>query len=172
MQKSATTGGGLTNRLQILIGFAVLLVGTFVYLTDRPPDHIYFLSIGPAAMSFYGAVPHLFGPIGNSLPSFAHVFSVILITAGVLSCHKKGYLIICSAWLLVDCAFEWGQKSTAWCSGMIPDCFSNIPFLENIETYFLNGTFDPVDVVAILIGTLTAYMVLIKTDKTIRRQNQ
>jgi hypothetical protein len=38
------------------------------------------------------------------------VFAFILITAGLLGYRKKGYFIICLSWLLVDCAFELGQK--------------------------------------------------------------
>jgi hypothetical protein len=52
-----------------------------------------------------------------------------------------------------------------WSSKIIPDWFTGIPFLENADNYFLQGTFDVMDVAAIAIGAGTAYFVLINTLK-------
>jgi len=38
-----------------------------------------------------------------------------------------------------------------------------IPFLENTENYFVRGTFDFGDMMAIVIGSLIAYFVLLIT---------
>jgi len=48
---------------------------------------------------------------------------------------------------------------------IVPDWFSTIPFLENTKNYFQYGTFDFIDLLAITIGALTAYFVLITTMK-------
>lgn len=152
------------NILQVLIGIAVLLVGSLVYLIDRTPYQTYFI-YRIANISLYNALPNLFGHIGNSLPAFIHVFSFILITAGFIFCNKKGYLIICLSWFLIDCVFELGQKFNTWSSKIIPDWFAGIPFLENTENYFLQGTFDFIDLTAIAFGTVIAYFVLLTTNK-------
>lgn len=165
MKEHFKTNSSTVNWLQILIGAASLLFGTFVYLVDRPPDQTYFVYNSSIAISLYNILPNLFGPIGNSLPAFIHVFSFILITAGLIAYQKRGYLIICFSWLIVDCAFELGQKFNSLAVKIIPHWFSRIPFLENTDNYFFTGTFDYFDLTAITIGTIMAYFVLLTTRK-------
>jgi len=140
----------IVNRLQVLIGLSGLLLGTIVYLVDRPPEHTYFVYISGFKISLYNTLPNIFGAIGNSLPAFIHVFSFILITAGLISCHKTGFLIICLSWFLVDCAFELGQKFNSLFLKIIPGWFAGIPFIENMKNYFVYGTFDINDLIAIV----------------------
>lgn len=158
------------NKTQILIGVIGLLVGLLIYLINRPPDQTYFVYNSPINISLYTLMPAAFTFIGNSLTEFIHVFSLILLTAGLIFCKKKGYLIICLSWFLIDCAFEIGQKYSTWSSRIIPDWFAGIPFLENTKNYFLKGTFDFIDLAAIVLGTLTAYIVLLTTDKRESRE--
>jgi len=153
------------NKIQILIGVTGLLFGSLVYLIDRPPDQTYFVYSSSISISLYSIFPNLFGPIGNSLPAFIHVFSFILITASLVSYQKRDYLIICLWWFLVDCAFELGQKFSTWSLKMIPDWFAGLPLLENTEDFFLQGTFDFLDLTAITLGSIIAYFVLLATNK-------
>ena len=96
MKKSGKTGGDyLINGIQILTGATILLLGILVYLVDRPPDQTYFVNKSIINISLYHILPNLYGIIGNSLPSFAHVFSFILITAGLIASKKRGFIIIC-----------------------------------------------------------------------------
>ena len=154
------------NKTQILIGTIGLLFGSLVYLIDRPPDHTYFVYSSPINISLFTTIPNIFGLIGNSLPEFIHVFSFILITAGLIFSQKRGYLIICLSWFFIDAAFEVGQRFHNLASKIIPDWFIGIFFLENTENYFLNGTFDFLDLAAIALGTAIAYFVLITTNKS------
>jgi hypothetical protein len=153
----------MANRLQILVGIAALLFGTLVYLIDRPPEQTYFVYLSPINLSLYKKLPNFFGTIGNSLPTFIHVFAFILITAGLTSCKKGGYIAICLGWFLVDIAFEVGQKFSSRSAEIIPDWFEGIPFLENTKNYFTHGTFDFYDIISIALGALAAYIVLLKT---------
>jgi len=157
------------NKKQIIIGLITLFTGSLVYLIDRPPDQTYFVYSSPINISLSNTIPNLFGSIGNSLPAFIHIFSFILITAGLIFCNKRGYLIICLSWFLVDCAFELGQKFDDLASKIIPDWFAGIPFLENTENYFLQGTFDFLDLAAIALGTVIAYFALLITGIGKRR---
>ena len=165
MKKNLKAFGSMINIPQILIGLTVLLLGTLVYVVDRPPDQTYFVYKRVVNISFHNTLPNLFGLIGNSLPSFVHVFSFILITAGLLHCQKRGCLIICVCWFLTDVIFELGQKIKALSSAMVPDWFSEILFLENSKNYFLPGTFELNDLTAIFFGTIIAYFVLSITIK-------
>ena len=153
----------MINKLQVLIGIIALLIGTLVYLFDRPPDQIYFIYSSDINISLYKIFPNLFGLIGNSFPSFVHVFSFILITAALISCHKRGYIIICLSWALVDCSFELGQKFKSLFLKIIPSWFAGIPFLENTKNYFVYGTFDCNDLIATAIGSIIAYFILLIT---------
>ena len=157
------------NTRQILIGAAGLIVGALVYLVDRSPDHAYFVYRSDIDISLYNVLPNLFGPIGHSLPAFSHVFSFILITAGLIGCRKRGYLIICLSWFIVDCTFELGQKFKSSAVRIIPDWFAGIPYLENTSNYFFHGTFDYFDLVAIIIGAVLAYITLSHTIRGVRK---
>ncbi|MBW2607813.1 MAG: hypothetical protein JRD05_09285 [Deltaproteobacteria bacterium] len=162
MKKTLDTSS-IINWRQIIIGSAVLLVGTMVYLIDRPPGHTYFVFKNAVDISLFKNLPNLFGVIGNTLPSFVHVFAFILITAGLIFCQKRWFLIICLCWFMVDRSFELGQKFNSLASKLIPGWFAGIPFLDNTKNYFLYGTFDCFDLLAIGIGTIMAYFVLLTT---------
>jgi hypothetical protein len=151
--------------LQVLIGLGGLIIGTLVYLIDRPPEATYFIHFNSIRISLYGILPGVFGVIGISLPDFLHVFSFILITAGILPWRRKGALVICLGWFFIDLAFELCQKFNALALRMVPEWFKGIPFLENTENYFRQGTFDFLDVIAISLGTAAAYFVLLATNK-------
>ena len=155
----------IVNKVQFFVGLTALLLGSLVYLVDRSPDRTYFIYISGLNISLYNTLPNVFGAIGNSLPAFIHVFAFILITAGLMSCQKRGWLIICLSWFFVDFAFELGQKFNEWALKLIPTWFSGMPFLENTENYFLRGTFDIIDLVAVALGTVIAYCVLLATHK-------
>jgi hypothetical protein len=147
----------------MLIGFLVLIIGLLVYLIDRAPNETYFVYYISTWFSLHNIFPNIFGAVGKNLPAFIHVFSFALITAGLLSCQRKGCLVICSSWFIIDCAFELGQRFSIWSSSIIPDWFAGVPFLENSKNYFLLGTFDFLDLVAIAIGSVTAYLILLVT---------
>ena len=153
------------SKLQVLIGLAALLIGALVYVVDRAPDETYFVYATGVNISLHNILPNVFGPIGHSLPAFIHVFAFALVTAGVISCGKRGWLIICLSWFLIDSAFEFGQKYSAATAKYIPDTFADIPILENTKAFFLRGTFDVHDFVAIAMGAITAYAVLSATKK-------
>jgi len=153
------------NKVQIMIGIAGLFVGTLVYLIDRPPYQTYFVSWSKITVGLFDAHPNVFGAVGNYLPDFLHVFSFILITAGLLACQKAGTIIICLSWFTVDFVFELFQKFNTVPLKIIPGWFKGIPFLENAESYFSRGTFDIFDLMAIATGSVIAYFILLTTYK-------
>lgn len=151
----------MINRRFILLGILMLLIGTLVYLIDRPPDQTYFLSVLPVQLSLYNVYPPLFGPLGRVLPDFLHVMAFILLTAGILACGRRGYLVICLFWLVVDGGFELGQKYSVQAAGLVPDWFDGIFFLESARNYFMHGTYSNHDIIAIITGVIIAYLILI-----------
>ena len=159
------TTGSIINRRQVLIGVAVLLIGLLVYLVDRPPDQTYFVYNSSINVSLYNILPNLFGLIGNNLPAFIHVFSFILITAGLLSCGKKEthhHLLELAHRRLF---LRVGPKIQHVILQNYPDWFEKIPFLEKSKNYFLQRTFDFFDLAAITPADLIGYFVLLVTMK-------
>lgn len=157
------------NLFRIMIGIFFLIIGALVYLIDRPSNSTYFVCHYNFIFNFHNIIPNIFGPLSNSLPDFIHVFSFIMITAGVLSCGKKGGLIVSFCWLFIDISFEIGQKFPSIPLRLIQNSFSNIPILEATKYYFQEGTFDIRDLFAIILGTIIAYLLILITISKERR---
>jgi len=98
-----------TNKAQIVIGLAVLLLGTMVYFLDRPGEQTIFV---PGDLSLFPLTPSVFGVIGHSLPTFTPIFAFCLLTAAVLSHAKRTAIGVCLGWFLVEVALELGQHPT------------------------------------------------------------
>jgi hypothetical protein len=154
-------GGAMINLRQILLGLLCLLIGTLVYLIDRPPEQTLFVRIMPVPISLYRGGPPLFGPLGNVLPDFLHAVAFILLTAGVLSCGRRGALAVSLFWLSVDGGFELGQKYSALAAGLVPDWFDGVFLLDKTRDYFRNGVYSSYDMIAIVIGAAVAYLIVI-----------
>ena len=148
---------GETNRTHVAIGVAALFLGTLVYFVDRPPNLIFV----PSDISLFHHTPKVFGVIGHSLPTFAHVFAFSLLLGTVLGDTKKTRIIVCLGWFTVDSLFELGQhpQVSELLLNLIPQWCEKIPLLYKTDSYFLYGTFDPLDMLSIALGALAAYAV-------------
>jgi hypothetical protein len=78
-------------------------------------------------------------------------------TAGLLGTRKKGNLLICILWLLIDTAFEMGQGLKPMSLTILPE-WLEVHILP-LAKYFKYGTFDIGDIVASLLGALAAFVV-------------
>ena len=109
----------------------------------------------------------MFGVVGHSLPTFAHVFAFCLLTAALLAVGTEAAITVCLGWFLVDVAFELGQHSALApaLSTLIPPWFAHLLILNQTDSYFLDGTFDPLDLLAIALGALAAYVVIQRTAR-------
>ena len=151
------------NKLRLLIGGTALFAGGFIYLINRPPDSAYFIYRYGPILSLHRLLPEISIPFGNSLPEFIHAFSFILITASVISNRERGELVIAFSWCIIDCVFELAQRYKVVSLSLIPDWFEKFPVLGNCRSYILHGTFDLRDMIAIFLGSLTAYLILLTT---------
>ncbi len=168
MEKNIKISEIVVNKIQFFIGIACLITGTLVYLVDRPPGSAYFLSQLNIDTHLIHSPQGLFGIIGNSLPAFAHVLSFILLTASLMHFSRINYLIICIFWLVIDSAFELGQKFDTFASGLVPEWFNGIPVLETTKNYFIYGTFDVFDMAGFLVGAIIGYILIVVTGKQVR----
>jgi len=149
------------NRLSrrfALIAIGTLAVGALVYMLDRPAETAYLL---PRALSFARAPHPAFALLGGSLPEFIHVYGFILLTAAVSSSPVR-LVPICAFWWAVDSLFEIGQHPAIApvIAAALPNWFRGIPVLDHVANYFLRGTFDPADLVAIVLGTVAAFLTI------------
>ena len=149
----------VTNWVQVAVALTVLVVGTLVYVLERSSAPFF------SAISLADQLPGIFGPIGGSLPTFAHVFALGLLTAAYFGGGKQAGLSACLTWFAVDIAFEVGQHSqiAERLVHFIPGWFERLPILEQTDTYFLSGTFDVRDVISIVVGAAAAYLTIVYT---------
>jgi hypothetical protein len=151
------------HKIQVLIGLAALGVGVLVYLVDRPAAQ----SVVPSAISLFALTPTVFGVLGHSLPTFVHVMAFILLTTAVLAGGKSTAVAVCLGWFALEAVFELGQHPAIApaLSTAIPSWFAHFPILNQTDRYFLNGTFDPMDLLAIVLGAAVAYVLIRSTER-------
>jgi hypothetical protein len=134
-----------------------------VYLADRRPEQTYFLHQIGVTHTLDGGSSSLFGSLGQNLPAFLHVCAFALLTGGILACGKRGSLFVVLGWLATDVVFELGQRFPGWADIVVPQWFDSLPILENVRAFFRAGTFDPRDLIAMTIGAMAAYSLLLVT---------
>lgn len=134
-------------RLLTAAGLA-LAAGTLVYLTDRVGARSLLLPTVAAL-----ADRQWFGVLGGWLPSFFHPFVFSLLTAAVLPPTSAPRYLVCVGWGLVNLMFEVGQhpRLSGPLAAVLP---------TDIGNYFVRGTFDIGDLMAIGLGSLTAAVFL------------
>jgi hypothetical protein len=142
---------------QLALGIGLLLLGTAVYLIDRPPGVFV-----PNALSLFERPEDVFGVLGRSLPSFAHVLAFSLFSAVIVGGGRQAAVTICLSWLLLEAGFELGQHATVApvLTGLLPTWFEHIPILATTPDYFIYGSFDARDLWASALGALTAYLLI------------
>ena len=140
-----------------VIGVLSLMMGVSIYILDRPATQTYFI---PDNLTAYAGTESIFGVLGNYLPTFLHAFALCLITMAALKCTRHSSLLVCCLWLLIDGLFEVAQhpQVSRIIVPFIPDWFANVPVLENAANYFTYGHFDLLDLLSILFGVLSAYL--------------
>ena len=129
-----------TVRMQLSIGLAVLLLGTLVYVLDRPAGQ----TLITAAIGLPSFTLTAFGPTGDVLPAFAHVFAFILFTVALLGNTRPVLFVACAGWFVIDAAFELGQhpQIASWLSAHLSSGPENLMLVNHTADYFVYGTFD------------------------------
>lgn len=154
------------NTRQFFLGLNILILGALYYFLFRTAEHTYFLKFFENTPQLKHNLPPLLVALENSLPTFIHVFAFTLMTAGLFASGKKGYVIVSFFWFTIDALFELGQAFNNMMIQVVPEWFSDFLLLENIKNYFLHGRFDYLDLFSIVVGSLVAYILLIKTKIT------
>lgn len=143
-------------RLAATAGGALLL-GVLVYLTDRSAASATMI---PSVEALAGG--HVFGAVGQWLPSFVHPFAFSLLTAAALAAQCTWRYGACMAWCVVNLAFEVGQhpRVSAPLGHWLQRSCGPTSLTRPLAGYFLRGTFDRGDIAAAVLGALAAAAVL------------
>jgi hypothetical protein len=143
--------------LLLVIACLSLALGLLVYLTDRRSGTAWLI----ASTGVFGP-QHLFGDVGQWLPSFVHPFAFSLLTAAVLAPTAQARLAACAAWAGVNLLFEAGQHRalSGPLSHLLLGPLAGWPGSHMLARYFVQGRFDPGDLAAVLAGALAAAAVL------------
>ena len=141
----------------ISLGLCLLAFGAIFYIVYRPDNSAYFVEYLNIPQIISGNSP--FGRWRDNIPTFAHTTSFCLISIGVINQTKLNKVIILS-WIVLNGSLEMLQNYK-WLHSYVPTWFEEIFFLENTKSYFINGTFDWLDIVSILCGGLIAYILVL-----------
>ena len=152
------------NPRQVLIGSVFLLLGLAVYLFSRPAWQFTLL---PDFLFIQWFPSNKFGHYGDSLPSFLHVFGFSVLCAGIIAISKKAYIVICSLWALINILFEMLQSDLFLSINEVTFFGKQLSayVLNWLQNYTLNAVFDYYDILAILLGAMSAYWVLTQTQQ-------
>ncbi len=142
----------ILNKYQVFAGLIILTFGCIIYITDRPPWQTVWFS---DTISFYTDKHRVFGSLGDHLPSFVHVISFSLLTAGIFAEKLRQYLYIIGFWLAINLFFEILQL----------DAFHSISGLNWVKNYSSNAVFDFKDLIAIFLGGIIAIVLLTITKR-------
>ena len=134
-----------------------LLLGTSVYLFDRPWSSTIFLS---GLVEFEPARYPIFGAWGGSLPSLLHAvaFSLLLIVA--LRPTARGCLGVCCSWFTIAAGLELLQANpiAAYLATRL-DLLPDTRLLAGLRAYMLQGHFDLIDLIATALGCGAALII-------------
>ena len=136
----------MNRREFVTTGVALfsLVSGSLVYVLLRDPANLAWL---PATPGRAVAFADWSGP----LPSFLHTLGFILLTAVAAGIRRRAQLALVSlAWVGVESLFEIGQQRML--AGGLATGLAGLPGLAGAGTYFVNGTFDPLDLLAVVLA--------------------
>lgn len=136
----------MNKRLLLILIITPLLLTAVFYLWFREGTVFY------QALGLDSQQQHFFNnELINALPSFAHVYSLSLISWWVNG--QKNGLFSILLWVIINVVFELGQR-------LNHDQVSHFPTL--IADYFASGHFSGFDIAAIFAGGLAAYLTISK----------
>jgi hypothetical protein len=118
-----------------LIGAGAIAAGLVMYAIFRPAR----IPLIPDALHFADADAGA-PAVLSAAPSAVHAFAMPLLTAACLRLRRRHVALACFGWLVVDVVFELAQATRI--------------------RFFPGGTFDPLDLLGVLLGVTLAGAVL------------
>lgn len=146
--------------LLALLSATMLALGVLVYMIDRAPGSAPGLPAWLALRSPGSAQAAVFGVFSGSLPSFVHAFAFSALSCLLLPPRRPLFAAACVFWGLVDGVFEclqWPAAARAVAAALRHVDGHGLP-LDAVAAYFVNGRFDPLDLLASTLGAAAALL--------------
>jgi hypothetical protein len=139
-----------------MVGIVALALGILIYIFDRSATAVYFV---PDSSVIAKTTPLLFGTLGNYLPAFLHTLAFALFANAIAGRRYIG--LMCIGWFVAEAFLELAQiDAIAFrIAEQLPGWFYEWPILENVSSHFLTGYFDTLDIVFLMLGCITAYLI-------------
>lgn len=144
------------NYKQFVAGLFFLLFGSSFYIFFRTLDSTFFLQ---DFAQYQAAIPEMsaYAVVVASAPDYFHPLALSLLTMAVLK-NRLSRVFVCLAWLCIEIMFEFSQLYSAQLTDLIPVQVMQMSVTGLFVNYMSNGTFDSLDVVAIVAGCITAFL--------------
>lgn len=143
----------------VRIAFTALAAGLAVYLLARPAGTLCCL---PHWLYLDHSTGEGLTRLGGQLPAFLHTYAFILLSAAATAPWPCLTIPICAFWCLLEGLCEIGQTAavSAVINGLVDTQSVNFPLADRIVNYFVAGRFDPFDLLAIMMGGLSAFLTI------------
>jgi len=165
MSRNLSESSGIINKGQLFLGIISFLAGSWEYLANRPWNTTYFLNKFSFLEKYFHKLPGIYGSLGGNAPEFFHVLSFSLLSAGVAPQNRRNRIIICLFWFGIDSFFELGQKYPALIHEHFTQHFPDICIVGLLDSYFRQGLYDKFDLLAIMLGSATFFLLAELTSK-------
>ena len=145
--------------LYYILGFSALLLGLMFYLSVPAGHSLYIQGLFSFMEPPLLDLPRLLGPFRGAFPEFIHPFAFSLIGIGLAAHTRRGRILICMVFGGINLLFELAQYFRGAVLGLRQNTFEGVPILENSWNYCQKGTFSQFDLIAIVLGAVSAFMV-------------
>jgi hypothetical protein len=141
----------------LLIGFLWLFAAMLEYAVMRQPANGWFLP--PDWQTRFASLP--IQQVSTEFPIFAQTIAASILGVWLLRCKRCGAFMATGVCVAGELAYEFGQRSdvSSWVIPIIPRVWP----LEHAAEYLGQGTFSFNHVMAIALGGLIAYLVVLNT---------
>jgi hypothetical protein len=141
----------------ILTALGALLLGTAVYFLDR--DLADSMLLAPFVL-YQGSRFAVFGTIGGFFPALMHAYAIPVLIIVTLRPWAWTRPWVCLLWFTMAAILEWLQSDAASALFFVADRLpGDMPLLEYLKNYAVQGQFDYIDLLATGVGCLTALAV-------------
>ncbi len=155
-RESLSAGRAPAGTVLRVMALLALAIGAWVYLVARPPGTTMLLPphwhLGGHLQGLAGALPWA---ASGWLPSLLHPWAFGLMSAACLP-RGRSQPAACLAWGAVNVVFELGQHPAL--AAPLAQALHHLawPGADALSRYFLQGSFDTADLLAVAAGTLAA----------------
>lgn len=157
-----------TEILQTVVAVCALLLGILIYGLFRDPEQLLLAGLLPTLTdSLPGSSPGKSPAVFYSLPSFLHIYAFILLSCVVVAASINSVRLICLFWLVTELLFEIGQHDAVatFLITQLPEPSTQPGWLQALVGYFVNGRFDTMDILALILGAASAYVSILTTRR-------